>query len=90
MAQNYPNPFNPTTIIEFNIPQTTNVTLKIFNILGEKVATLVSDRLTAGSYNYEWDASKMASGVYMYRLSVGSLSGQAEEFVETRKMVLMR
>jgi hypothetical protein len=54
------------------------------------VATLVSDRLTAGSYNYEWDASKMASGVYMYRLSVGSLSGQAEEFVETRKMVLMR
>jgi hypothetical protein len=59
------------------------VTLKIFNILGEEVATLVSDRLSAGSYSYKWDASNLASGVYLYRLEAG-------EYVETRKMVLMR
>jgi hypothetical protein len=59
------------------------VTLKVFNILGEEVATLVSDRLSAGSYLYEWDASNLASGVYLYRL-------QAGDYVETRKMVLMR
>jgi hypothetical protein len=84
LSQNYPNPFNPTTTIKFDLPKTRNVTLKIFNILGEEVATLVSDRLTSGSHTYEWSRpAGMASGVYMYRL-------QAEEFVETRKMVLMR
>jgi hypothetical protein len=90
LRQNYPNPFNPSTKIEFDLPKTSEVTLKIYNILGEEVAMLVSDRLTAGSYSYEWDASNLASGVYLYRLSVGSLSGEAGEFVETRKMVLMR
>jgi hypothetical protein len=90
LSQNYPNPFNPSTTIEFDLPKASNVTLKIYNILGEEVTTLVSDRLSAGSYNYEWDASNLASGVYLYRLSVGSLSGEAGEFVETRKMVLMR
>jgi hypothetical protein len=83
LNQNYPNPFNPSTIIKFNLPKTSHVTLKVFNILGEEVATLVSDRLSAGSYSYEWDASNLASGVYLYRL-------QAGDYVETRKMVLMR
>jgi len=59
------------------------VSLKVFNILGEEVATLVSDRLSAGSYSYEWDASNLASGVYLYRL-------EAENFVETKKMILMK
>ncbi|UCG55151.1 MAG: T9SS type A sorting domain-containing protein, partial [Dehalococcoidia bacterium] len=86
----YPNPFNPSTTIEFDLPKTSQVTLKIYNILGEEVATLVSDRLTAGSYSYEWNASNLSSGVYLYRLSVGSLTGEAGDFVETRKMVLMR
>jgi hypothetical protein len=84
--QNYPNPFNPSTTIEFDLPKTSTVTLKIYNILGEEVTTVVSDRLNAGSYTYEWDASRsagIASGVYLYRL-------QAGDFVETRKMVLMR
>jgi hypothetical protein len=90
LKQNYPNPFNPSTTIEFELPKTGNVTLKIFNILGEKVATLVSDRLTTGSYSYDWDASNLASGVYLYRLFVESLTGEAGDFVETRKMVLMR
>ena len=83
LSQNYPNPFNPSTTIEFDLPKTSEVNLKIFNILGEEVTTLVSDRLSAGSYSYEWDASKLASGVYLYRLQAGN-------YVETRKMVLMK
>jgi hypothetical protein len=83
LHQNYPNPFNPTTTIEFDLPKTSQVSLKIFNILGEEVATLVSDKLSSGSYAYEWDASNIASGVYLYRL-------QADDYVETRRMVLMR
>jgi len=83
LSQNYPNPFNPTTAIEFSIPKSEFVTLKIYNTLGEEVTTLVSDMLSAGSYDYEWDASNLASGVYLYRL-------QAGDYVETRKMVLMR
>ena len=83
LKQNYPNPFNPSTTIEFDLPKTGEVTLKVFNILGEEVTTLVSDRLSAGSYIYEWDASAYASGVYLYRLQAGS-------YVKTRKMVLMR
>jgi hypothetical protein len=96
--KNYPNPFNPSTTIEFNLPKSSNVTLKIYNIIGEEVATLVSDRLTADSYTYDWNASDLASGVYLYRLFVESLTtksghfvaGEAGDFVETRKMVLMR
>jgi photosystem II stability/assembly factor-like uncharacterized protein len=83
LEQNYPNPFNSTTTIEFDLPKTSDVTLKIYNILGAEVATLVSDILIAGSYSYDWDASNLASGVYLYRLEAG-------EFVETKKMVLMR
>jgi hypothetical protein len=81
---NYPNPFNLTTQIEFSINKSRFIELKIFNILGEEVATLVSDRLTAGSYSYEWSRpAGIASGVYLYRLEAG-------EFVDTKKMVLMR
>jgi hypothetical protein len=83
LSQNYPNPFNPSTTIEFDLPKTSEVTLKIFNILGEEVATLVSDRLSAGSYSYDWDANNLASGIYLYKLQTG-------DYVETRKMVLMR
>jgi len=80
---NYPNPFNPTTTIEFDLPNTSEVTLKVYNILGEEVAKLVSDRLSAGSYSYEWDASNLASGVYLYRL-------ETEGLVKTRKLILMK
>ena len=83
LSQNYPNPFNPSTTIEFDLPKTTEVTLKVFNILGEEVATLVSSKLSTGSYSYNWDASNFASGVYLYRL-------QAGDYVETKKMILMR
>jgi glucuronoarabinoxylan endo-1,4-beta-xylanase len=83
LHQNYPNPFNPSTIIEFNLPVTSKVTLKVFNILGEEVATLLSASLLLGSHSVTWDASNLASGVYLYRL-------QAGDYVETRKMILMR
>jgi len=83
LGQNYPNPFNPSTIIEFALPNPGFVTLSIFNTLGEQVATLVSENLTAGSYKYEWDASELTSGIYFYQLSAGN-------FVETKKMVLLK
>ena len=83
LSQNYPNPFNPTTTIAFDLPKSSEVTLKIFNILGEEVATLISEGLPTGSYQYEWNASNLASGVYLYRL-------QAGDYVEAKKMVLMR
>jgi endonuclease/exonuclease/phosphatase family metal-dependent hydrolase len=83
LYQNYPNPFNPVTTIEFDLPKTDKVTLKIFNILGEEVASLVSGPLPAGSYHYVWDASWMASGIYLCRLKAGNYS-------ETRKLVLTK
>jgi hypothetical protein len=84
LKQNYPNPFNPSTIIEFDLPKSSEVTLKVYNILGERVATLVSERLTSGSYSYKWSQpAGIASGVYLYRL-------EAEGFVETRKMIIVR
>jgi hypothetical protein len=83
LFQNYPNPFNPATAIEFSIPQSEYITLKIYNALGQVVATLVSEKLNAGDYSYSWDARSFTSGVYLYRL-------QAGDFVEGRKMVLLK
>jgi PKD repeat protein len=90
LHSNYPNPFNATTTIGFSLPQNEYVTLKIYNILGEEVATLVSERLAAGQYKYVWparssggDASNLASGVYLCRI-------QAGDFVKVEKMVLMK
>ena len=83
LEQNYPNPFNPTTAIEFSIPKSEFVALKIYNTLGEEVTTLVSDRLPTGSYRYEWNASQHASGVYLCRL-------QAGDYVATKKMMLLK
>ena len=83
LYQNYPNPFNPTTTIEFDLPKASNVTLKIFTILGEEVATLVSEQLVAGRYIYQWDASSLPSGIYIYRLSAGN-------YAATKTMVLMK
>ena len=83
LFQNYPNPFNPTTTIEFALPQSGYVTLKIYNILGEEVSTLVSERLTAGKYKYDFDAIGLASGVYLYCL-------KAESFKQTKKLILLK
>jgi len=78
LYQNYPNPFNPGTSIQFSIPQTSYVTLKVVNTLGERVEVLASEELSAGTYNYSWDASNLTSGIYFYKLQAGS-------FVETKR-----
>jgi PKD repeat protein len=80
---NHPNPFNPSTVLSFNLPHDSHVRLEIYNILGERVETLVDEYLSAGSYSYEWDGSNAASGIYLYRMT-------ADEFTATKKMLLMK
>jgi hypothetical protein len=83
LAQNCPNPFNPTTEIKYALPKDCHVSLEIHNILGQKVATLIDGQQKAGYKTTRWDASSFSSGIYFYRL-------QAGDFVQTRKMVLIR
>jgi len=83
LTQNYPNPFNPSTSINFAIPNSEFVTLKIYNILGSEVATLVNQTLAAGSYIFNFDASNLASGIYLYELKAGS-------FAQIKKMNLLK
>jgi hypothetical protein len=91
LHQNYPNPFNPTTMINYQLPMNSSVELSIYNLLGQKVATLVDEQKRAGYHRVEWDASGFASGVYLYRLQAGDPSQSAGQgYVETRKMIQMR
>jgi len=83
LEQNYPNPFNPTTSIEFSVPSTSQVQLKVYNLLGQEVSTLVNGEMKAGYHAVTFDASRLASGVYLYKITAGN-------FVSTRKMVLMK
>jgi predicted phosphodiesterase len=87
LYQNYPNPFNPVTMITYQLPITSEVDLSIYNILGEKVATLIYGMKPAGNHQVEWDATGHASGVYIYRLSAESI---ARSVVQARKLVLLR
>jgi hypothetical protein len=83
LDQNYPNPFNPTTMIRYDIPKASFVTLVVFNILGQEMASLVSGRKEAGSYEVQFDASNLTSGVYFYQMKAGS-------YTETRRLMLVR
>jgi len=83
LHQNYPNPFNPSTTIEFALPKSAFVTLKVYNLLGEEVATVVAEKRAAGWYKYTWNVRELASGVYLYRL-------EADDFVQSKKLILMR
>jgi hypothetical protein len=83
LAQNYPNPFNPSTKISFALPKAGNVELKIYDILGREVTTLVNEFRIAGNYTVDFNASNLASGVYFYRIKSG-------DFIDTKKMVLMK
>jgi hypothetical protein len=83
LAQNYPNPFNPSTTLQFSLAKSGLVTLEVFNVLGQHVATLVHEQLSAGSYHVNFNASALSSGIYLYRLTAGDV-------VQTKKMVLMK
>jgi len=71
LNQNYPNPFNPKTIITFSLPKENFVRLEVLNLLGECIATLVNERITAGSHSVNFDASNLSSGMYIYRMVSG-------------------
>ena len=83
LEQNYPNPFNPSTKIKFQIPSSNDVSLKVYDVLGREVRTLVNENLQAGSYETTFDASGLASGVYFYQLHAG-------EFTQTKRLLLLR
>ncbi len=83
LSQNYPNPFNPVTIIRFQIKRLSDVKLIIYDLLGREVATLVNEELKPGTYETDWDASNFSSGVYSYKII-------SEDYIETKKMVLMK
>jgi hypothetical protein len=83
LEQNYPNPFNPNTLIKYSVAKDGFVNVSIFNLLGEKVATLVNNNMKAGSYEVNFDASFLSSGIYFYSIDAG-------DFKAVRKMVLMK
>ncbi len=83
LMQNYPNPFNPTTTIGFTIPQKSYVKLEVFNLIGQKIATLINDELNAGQYNVEFNGSGLTSGIYLYRIQAGNFSS-------VKKMLLLK
>ena len=83
LFQNYPNPFNPITIIKYDLPKAGRVTLKIYDVLGRKVATLINEEKPAGRYQVEFNGSSFASGVYFYRIQAGNYSS-------VKKMILLK
>ncbi|MBI2428365.1 MAG: T9SS type A sorting domain-containing protein [Ignavibacteriales bacterium] len=83
LTQNYPNPFNPATTLRYSIPQASQVVLTVYNVIGQEVATLVNEHQTSGVYTVAFDASNLASGMYLYRITAGN-------FVQTKKMILLK
>ena len=88
LGQNYPNPFNPYTIIEFGLPERSAVDLAVYNLLGQKIKTLINESLPANNYVFEWDGTndngvKVASGVYLYKLI-------SDNYTETKKMIMLK
>jgi hypothetical protein len=83
LEQNYPNPFNPTTVISYQTPVNGNVILKVYDVLGNEVAILVNGQVEAGKHKIDYDASGLNSGVYFYKIEIGS-------FADTKKMILIK
>lgn len=89
LKNNYPNPFNPSTTIVFGLPEASVVTIEVFNTLGQKVATLVNNQMEAGYHDFIWDASRVSSGVYFYRMSAKAINSDAR-FTKLQKMTLIK
>ncbi|MEJ2196696.1 MAG: T9SS type A sorting domain-containing protein [Ignavibacteriaceae bacterium] len=83
LKQNYPNPFNPSTIISWQLFTDSKINIKVFNVLGNEIATIVNEELPAGNYEVKFDASNLPSGIYFYKLT-------ANQFSETKKMTLIK
>jgi hypothetical protein len=83
LLQNYPNPFNPSITIEYSIPKPSHVVIKIFDVLGIEVATLVNEEKPTGNYKVEFISSNLSSGIYFYRMEAG-------KFIETKKLLLLK
>ncbi len=90
VKQNYPNPFNPTTTIEYTLPEYSRVTLKVFNLLGQEVKTLLDEEVDAGDNTAEWNARGVASGIYFYRLDARSIDHPERAFSAWKKMALIK
>ena len=84
VAQNYPNPFNPSTIIKYQLPENSFVSIKVYNSLGQEAATLVNGMVNAGTYEVQFNASNLSSGVYYYVVKAGN------NFVQSKKMMLIK
>jgi hypothetical protein len=83
LGQNYPNPFNPATVIKYQLPNSSNVIIKVFDILGKEVSTLVNERIEAGYHQVEFNGGNLASGLYLYKI-------EADGFTEVKKMMLIK
>jgi len=88
LNQNHPNPFNPSTTISFSLPVESNVTIKLFNMLGQEVAKITDGSFQAGSHNIDFNAQNLTSGAYIYSLEATGING--ESFKSTKKMLLLR
>ncbi len=83
LGQNYPNPFNPSTTIDYSLAEHGSITIKVYNLIGKEMATLVNEEKPAGNYSVKFDASSLSSGVYFYTMKSGN-------FTQTRKFILMK
>ena len=83
LQQNYPNPFNPSSVIRFDVPQNSHVTIRVYDMLGREVATLVNEVMSVGQHSTTWNAGGLSSGFYVYRMTAGS-------FADTKKIILMK
>ena len=90
LYQNYPNPFNAATTIRFSIPINANINITIYDILGRKVKVLLNEQRIAGAFEVQFNAATLASGVYFYKIEAIPTDGQAGDFIQTKKMILLK
>ena len=88
LSQNYPNPFNPSTIIQYSIPRESQVRIDVYNVIGQRITTLINSMQKSGNYEVTWDASALASGVYFYSIKASDNTGK--NYFAVKKMMLLK